>query len=285
MSSLAFQYWLSNGPEAFGTKGLYYTGGSGHALRLVGWLFRFLRLSQEVKKLSEAQTLNEQREIWRRSIKKVLLNRILSWTVVSNEKWLWKALGVPPNQRNMIEEDYKKQDDVHPDVGSNQQSGHAIWEYVVNTLEPVVNNTLLSDDNHYYLLCLLGKYNRKSHPEYLTPKAHIKLSKSDAFDGLRIHTDEIAEVIARMASNTLTIAVVMDSMDWFDPKGGEAAAQIMSLNRALKIKGRVLLRSAGLTPWYIKTFEELGFSANRVAARLPGICTDRYVCSFLISLY
>jgi len=35
----------------------------------------------------------------------------------------------------------------------------------------------------------------------------------NAFDGLRIHTDEIEEVIAEMSPGTLTIAVVMDSMD------------------------------------------------------------------------
>jgi betaine lipid synthase len=271
MSSLAFQFWLENGPKVTSSKGLYYTGGSGHALRLVGWIFSVLRLSGEVERLCAAQTLNEQREVWQRSLKRVLLNRILSWTVVGNDKWLWKALGVPPNQRNMIETDFKKQDDA---LGS-EPSGHAIWEYVVNTLEPVVNNTLLSSDNHYYLLCLQGKYSRRCHPEYLTPKAHIKLSKPDAFDGLRIHTDEIKEVIERMSPGTLTIAVVMDSMDWFDTDGQEAEDQIRSLNRAMKLKGRVLLRSAGLHPWYIKTYEALGFKADRVAARMPGTCIDR----------
>ncbi|KAJ9645243.1 hypothetical protein H2199_003249 [Coniosporium tulheliwenetii] len=273
MSSLAFQHWLNVSPTVFSRKNLYETGGSGHALRLVGWLFRALGLSDEAKRLYSAQTLNEQREIWERSIKRVLLSRILCWTVISNEKWLWKALGVPPNQCDMIEQDYLKQDDIHG--LSAIRSGQAIWEYVVNTLEPVVNSTLISDDNHYYLLCLQGKYSRRCHPDYLTPKAHIKLSKPDAFDGLRIHTDEINEVIARMSPSILTIAVVMDSMDWFSPTGPEAAKQIKALNRVMRLKGRVLLRSAGLTPWYIETFEELGFSAKRVAARFSGTCSDR----------
>jgi betaine lipid synthase len=44
----------------------------------------------------------------------------------------------------------------------------------------------------------------------------------------------------------------------------------------MKIGGRVLIRSSGLNPWYMKTFEELGFSPKRVAARIPaGTCTDR----------
>lgn len=79
-----------------------------------------------------------------------------------------------------------------------------------------------------------------------------------------------------MQPGSLTIAVLMDSMDWFPPGGPEAPAQIRAVNASLKIGGRVLLRSAGLSPWYIKVFEELGFTSKRVAARVPaGTCTDR----------
>lgn len=67
----------------------------------------------------------------------------------------------------------------------------------------------------------------------------------------------------------------MDSMDWFDPNSDAAAIQVEALNRALKLEGRVLLRSAGLKPWYISVFEKLGFSSQRVAARMPGSCIDR----------
>lgn len=67
----------------------------------------------------------------------------------------------------------------------------------------------------------------------------------------------------------------MDSMDWFDPQSDEALSQIHALNRSLKLGGRVMLRSAGLKPWYIPVFEAYGFTARRVGARLPGTCIDR----------
>ena len=51
-----------------------------------------------------------------------------------------------------------------------------------------------------------------------------------------------------MQPEALTIAVLMDSMDWFTPTGPEAAEQCRAVNRALKVGGRVLLRSAGLNP-------------------------------------
>lgn len=307
LSSEAFQFWLHNGSSIFASpssKGLYFSGGSGNALTIAVWLFRVLGMSEDVKKLCSAQTLNEQREIWQRSIKTVLHSKILTWAILGNEKWLWKALGVPPAQRNVIEVDFKKQSDYDElktstppkaaeekdaaaeymafheepsDEALKSSSGNAIYEYVLNTFEPVINSTLLSTSNHYYLLTLLGHYTPQSHPTYLSPKSHVKLSKPNAFNGLRIHTDEISEVIARMRPGTLTIVVVMDSMDWFPPEGTQALRQIRALNHALKVKGRVLLRSAGLEPWYISVFEECGFAVKRVAVRVPGACIDRYV--------
>ena len=51
-------------------------------------------------------------------------------------------------------------------------------------------------------------YTHRCHPRYLGVKAHSKLSRAGAFDGLRIHTDEINEVIARITPSTLSVAVV-----------------------------------------------------------------------------
>lgn len=51
----------------------------------------------------------------------------------------------------------------------------------------------------------------RCYPGYLDAKAHAKLSRPNAFAKLRIHTDEINEVIARINPATLTIAVVRNS--------------------------------------------------------------------------
>lgn len=69
----------------------------------------------------------------------------------------------------------------------------------------------------------------------------------------------------------------MDSMDWFDPAGSEARSQIRRLNTSMKVGGRVLLRSAGLCPWYLAVFEEEGYAVKRVGTRTPGACIDRSV--------
>lgn len=48
----------------------------------------------------------------------------------------------------------------------------------------------------------------RCHPQYLSARAHRKLSQPGAFDGVRIHTDELQEVICRLAPGTLSHAVV-----------------------------------------------------------------------------
>ncbi|KAL3488713.1 hypothetical protein BJX62DRAFT_253080 [Aspergillus germanicus] len=277
LSSQAFQYWLEHShvfTSASG-RGLYETGGSRHAIKMVRYLFKIFGLEGQVKKLCEAQTLAEQRKVWPR-IRSVLMSKPLHWAVVSTEWFAWKAAGVPRNQRNMIVDDYFKRNGLTKEMNNAKDiSGKSIWEYVVDTLDPVIQETMISNDNYFYFLCLQGQFSRRCHPAYLSPQAHVKLASPGAFDGLRIHTDEINEVIGRITPRSLTIAVIMDSMDWFDPEGADAAAQARKFNHALKMDGRILLRSASIEPWYIKNFEENGFTARRVGARFPGSCIDR----------
>lgn len=177
LSSHAFDYWMHKGPDTFDHrgKGLYFTGGSRHAIQLVQWLGKLLGVSKDMARMCEVETLAEQREIWTKRVRRVLLSQFLAYFVIGSERFLWKALGVPSEQRAMIEEDYKRRGDpesgharkdVAPDEKSGDgkageitatKSGHAIWNYGVQTLDPVVNETLVSNDNHYYMVCLAGR--------------------------------------------------------------------------------------------------------------------------------
>ncbi|KAL8766819.1 MAG: hypothetical protein Q9209_006477 [Squamulea sp. 1 TL-2023] len=276
MSSQAFQFWMKHVGRFASSTSFYDYGGSGHAIKLVRSLSWVFGLRQEINRLCNCKTRNEQRETWSK-IRPIILSRILHWALVGTEWFLWKAAGVPAAQRQLIIRDAMDlpcQEISRPERLSDA-TGEAMWDYIVNTLDPVAQNTLLSEENYHYLLTLTGRYTRRCHPLYLGPKAHTKLSHPQAFSGLRIHTDELNEIIQRFKPTSLTIAIIMDSMDWFDPSTAAASTQVCALNRALKLKGRVLLRSAGLKPWYVAVFEKHGFSTKRVAARLPGMCVDR----------
>ncbi|GAB1310214.1 3-amino-3-carboxypropyl transferase [Madurella fahalii] len=276
LSSRAFQYWLTNAgiftsPRG---RGLYDTGGSKHAIRVFRWISQVFGCRSAVKELLSAETLSAQRHIWHSKIRPALLNRLVNNVIVNSETFLWTALGVPKNQLAMIEANHAHNVKTGA-VSAPSTRAHAVWHYMVDTLDPVVETTHIAADNPYYHVCLAGRFSRGCAPDYLAPEAHAALSRAGALDGLRIHTDEIDEVIARFRPGTLTAAVVMDSMDWFDPAAGAAASQIRKLNRALAVGGRVLLRSAAREPWYIKVFESHGFVGTRVGDRVPGTCIDR----------
>lgn len=276
LSSRAFQYWLSN-MHVFsaGSGGLYDTGGSRHAIRVTRWITAISGCRSGVKALLESKTLNEQREIWRRRVRPALLSRLLCNLVVSQESFLWAALGVPRNQLAMIEADHARAEAELGRTPGGRARSRAIWQYMIDTLDPVAEETHIGADNPYYYVCLAGEFSKRCHPDYLSQKTHAALSREGALDGLRIHTDELDEVIARMSPGTLTVAVVMDSMDWFEPASRAASQQISRLNRALAMGGRVLLRSSARRPWYVKEFEALGFSAKQVGERRAGACIDR----------
>lgn len=276
LSGRAFQYWLKN-TQVFENKsglGLYDTGGSRHAIRAMRWVSRLFGLRSAVLEFLGTKTLNEQREVWRNKIRPALMSKLVCNLVVAQESFLWTALGVPKNQLAMIENDHAHSEIVKNKEAKNSRS-HAIWHYMVNTLDPVAEETLLSGDNPYYYVCLNGSFSKKCHLHYLDPEVHAKLSRPNALDGLRIHTDELEEVIARIMPGTLTIAVVMDSMDWFDTDSDAATTQVTKLNRALAMGGRVMLRSSALEPWYLKVFASHGFTPKCAGSRKPGTCIDR----------
>lgn len=212
LSSHAFQFWLDR-THVFASArrggGLYETGQSGIALRATKWLFCAFGAAAHVRRMCAATTLNQQKEIWRDKVRPIILSRWLSAAIIANERFLWKALGVPAAQRNLILADYHNRH--QPSSGGNGSSGNAMWEYVINTLDPVVESSLLGSDNYFYLLCLLRHYTPQSHPAYLSPASYRKLTQPGAFAGVRIHTDEINEVLARLKPGSLTVAVCLPS--------------------------------------------------------------------------
>jgi betaine lipid synthase len=260
LSSNAFQYWIDKGPKTFNPNGmgLYDTGSTRWALRLARYLFTVTGLNGKVEQLCKAKTLNEQREIWNQSIRPVLLSNLVGKILIGNPLFLWKALGVPANQASMM--------------------GPSVIKYVVDTLDPTVGESLISRDNYFYYLCLKAKYSPKNCPDYLSPSGFKALARKNAnspLGGIRLHTDYLNNVLDRLSKKTITVAVIMDHMDWFDPSSDEVENEIVSLFNALSDGGRVLLRSASQHPWYIKNFEANGFSCKAAGVRTSGSMIDR----------
>jgi betaine lipid synthase len=92
-------------------------------------------------------------------------------------------------------------------------------EYMINTLDPVMENTHLRDDNYFYYMPLMLKYNQNAsgNPAYLTKEGFELLrAEPQRLDAIKIHTDYINNVLAReVADGELTKVILMDHLDWY----------------------------------------------------------------------
>jgi betaine lipid synthase len=142
MSGHALQYWLNHTHVFTSGRGLYESGGSGFAIKVIRWLFKFFGLTSKVRTFCNVETLNEQREMWPQ-IRRVLMSSPLHWAVIRTEWWAWKAGGVPPAQRQLIQDDYST---ACGKPTTKTIGGQAMWDYVVNTVSRRLASRML--DRH-----------------------------------------------------------------------------------------------------------------------------------------
>lgn len=285
LSAYAYQYWTQHS-DRFSHK-FYKTGYSGLALSIFEWWVRMNGLSKHVQNMCQATTVEEQKAIWLEHIRPAMFSPMIR-KVLNNPMFMWNALGgkvyffllsilkkvesivnsffiylffiflVPMNQMNMFLKECTTQ------------------EYIENTLDPIPSHSLFRTDQYFYHLCMMQRYTQESCPSYLTLDGFNKLKQPGVLDAFRLHTDSILNVLKTFPDNYLTILVVMDHMDWFDPQShDELLDEIKQMNRALQVGGHVYWRSAGTKPWYNKLFEQNGFQVEALGVRTPGKVIDR----------
>ncbi|KAJ7497210.1 hypothetical protein FB451DRAFT_1458187 [Mycena latifolia] len=257
LSSSAYQFWRINA-QSFSSS-FYLRGYSGWALRLASYIFRLAGVSKDVEALCNADTLEQQEDIWRRKLRPVLLNQLVV-ALLKNPVFCWNALGVPLNQRKML-----------LDEGG-------VYEFIRDTLDPLASAYLFKTGNYFYLLALLGHYTHSSCPEYLTRSGFdtLKANNGQALDAFRLHTDSIVNVLRGLSDASLTRALIMDHLDWFTPGSPDIDEEAAELHRVLATGGSVFWRSAARKPWYNANFERQGFKVTSLGVRQgPEAAIDR----------
>ncbi|GJJ78849.1 betaine lipid synthase [Entomortierella parvispora] len=248
LSSTALQFWYKN-RDTF-DQSFYETGYSGLALRLFKWLVKIKGLKKVVQEITTTDQISTQEHLWENVVKPSTLPVWLVQWVLSHPAFLWNALGVPINQMKLILDE-----------------GNAV-QYIYDTLDPIMNRSLFKDDQYFYNLVVNRKYTPESCPSYLTEAGFTSLRENKSTDSMMLHTKSIIQVLRSMKDGELTKAVLMDHMDWFDPK--DADEEIREVARAVRTGGMVLWRSAGRQPWYNALFEKYGFKVEAVGVRVPG---------------
>ncbi|OAQ31425.1 hypothetical protein K457DRAFT_92422 [Linnemannia elongata AG-77] len=248
LSSTALQFWFKN--RSTFDDCFYETGYSGLALRLFKWLLRIKGLTKTAEEISTTEDIRVQEQLWENVVKPSTLPEWLVRWVLSHPAFLWNALGVPINQMKLILDE-----------------GNAV-QYIYDTLDSIMNRSLFKNDQYFYNLVVNRKYTRESCPSYLSEEGFQSLKTQKSTDAMLLHTKSIIEVLGSLQDGELTKAVLMDHMDWFDPK--DAEEEIKEVSRAIRSGGMVLWRSAGRKPWYNALFEKYGFDVQPVGIRVPG---------------
>ena len=264
--------WLSQGSLNFWSKklhyfqdGLYYHGAMGKVLLAVYWLQVVFGYRKKFLRFTSAKTIEEQREIWTSFwfVKLFLFMPNLVFTFMQyiltliflNKAVCWLGLGVPPRQYNLIGSD-----------------GRGMCEYAGATLNGAAMNTLMSNDNYFYKVCLTGSFTKDSCPEYLKESCFKKL-KDGLVENISVHTDYFGSVLAL---RKYTKVILMDHVDWLNDDLVEQLAA--GLEKQVVPGGRIIWRSASLNPPYTKVFAKHGFEVHcvhRITDKEHNGCIDR----------
>ncbi|KAJ7144971.1 hypothetical protein C8R43DRAFT_561171 [Mycena crocata] len=257
LSAAAQKFWRAN-ENAF-SSAFYLRGYSGWAIYLMRIVFKCAGVSRHVKDFCNADTLEEQDEIWWTQLRPVMLNPVVV-ALMKNPFFCWNALGVPPSQRKMV------------------LKNGGVYEYIRDTLDPLPSSYLLKTGAYFYLLALLGHYTHESCPAYLTQTGfeRLRANSSKALDAFCLHTDSFLNVLRSRPDRSLTRVIIMDHLDWFPPGSTDVDAEIENLFRLLDVGGSVFWRSAAPAPWYNANFKAMGFAVTALGVRDgPRIAIDR----------
>jgi S-adenosylmethionine-diacylglycerol 3-amino-3-carboxypropyl transferase len=235
LSPRAARYWDKHIDFFLGRgwrKSFYYRGTAGFFAKVVTSKARlFQRLREPIEEMLEAQTIEEQREIYETRIRDRLWTRTTRWFV--SQRTTLSLIGVPWPQRNEIVMQYPG----------------GIAQFIRDSLETVVTK-LPFRDNYFWRVYLQGFYTPACCPEYLKAENFDRL-RNGLLDRLKIHTSSVTQFLEQTQAG-ITKFVLLDHMDWMSWYYPQALVDEWNaiLDKA-RAGARVIFRSAGLQVRYL----------------------------------
>jgi S-adenosylmethionine-diacylglycerol 3-amino-3-carboxypropyl transferase len=210
----------------------YFEGTSGLVARLMNtYINRKKGLRQEIDLLLEAKSVEEQREIYDRSLRPFLRGKLLK--MLLGRDTTMSLLGVPRQQREQVEKHY----------------GGGIAEFIEDCLESVFAK-LPIHDNYFWRVYLKGEYTAECCPEYLKPDNFAAL-KGGLVDKITTHTKTV-EGFLRTAKVPITRFVLLDHMDWLSAnRRAWLESEWQAIVDRAAPQSRILFRSGGMKVEYV----------------------------------
>lgn len=219
--------WFDNRRKSF-----YFRGTSGTVARMFKmYTDRVIRVRPLLERLLDAESVDEQREIYENELKDRFWSGLVKFTV--NRDTTMSMLGVPKAQRKQIETQYPG----------------GLVKFVQDCMEAVFAKLPLKD-NYFWRVYINGEYTRECCPEYLKEENFEKL-KNGLVDRITTHTDSVQGFLEKH-EGTISRFILLDHMDWLSDHFFpllEAEWQAI-VNRAAP-NARLIWRSGGLRTDFI----------------------------------
>lgn len=247
MSQAGIRFWRPR--LHYFREGLYYQGGMGKFIWCFQGLMRLMGMSRSLHQVAYANSLEEQKQAWEsawfvrllRHAPAALLNLIADIValICFNRFVLWFCGGIPLKQYQLILAD-----------------GMHMAAYAARTFDGVAQHCHVRKDNWFYFNCATGKFARDCCPAYLKPENFDRLKRGQV-DSLHIVNGFFLDALnARKYSKV----ILMDHVDWLAEE--KAAELAQALGRQVVEGGRVIWRSASLSPPYVGLIAKAGFEVR-----------------------
>ena len=179
-------------------RSFYYRGTSGAFARMMRtYIDRIIRVRPYIDALFAAASVEEQRDIYERHLKKKFWSRPLRFAL--GRDTTLSLVGVPRAQRRQVETQYPG----------------GIAQFVQDAVEAVFCRLPLAD-NYFWRVYLQGHYTPDCCPEYLRPENFHKL-KEGLVDRISTHTNSVQGFLEQH-DVPITRLVLLDHMDWLSDK-------------------------------------------------------------------
>ena len=234
LSPWAQRYWDRRIRKYFDgkRKSFYFCGTTGAFARLMNTIIDRTKMRADVHDILNAQTMDEQREIWHRLREKLWSRKV---KFLMNRDTTLSLLGVPLSQRKQIETQYEG----------------GVVKFVQDCLDSVFG-TLPIQDNYFWRLYATGSYTPNCCPEYLE-RENFEALKGGLVNRISVHTNTV-EGFLRGHSGTISRFVLLDHMDWLSHHLYDAlVSEWDAILNCAAAKTRIIWRSGGLRTDYIDT--------------------------------
>jgi S-adenosylmethionine-diacylglycerol 3-amino-3-carboxypropyl transferase len=232
--------WFAPGS---GSGGFYFHGLSGSVARMFHWYLKTSpRLKSGISALLEADSLEEQRDIYDTRVQGYLWSRKINWLI--SRQLTMNLLGVPHAQRKEVE----------------NQHVQGVAGFIRESIEYVFRQIPLSE-NYFWRLYLEGRYSRQCCPEYLKKENFYRL-KDGLVDRITIKTDSVTGFL-QSSHQQMSRLVLLDHMDWMSTYRPDLLMQEWrAIFDNIDNNTRIIFRSAHRWPTYLQNLVIPGESDN-----------------------